>query len=58
MNEKQTLTIYSIRATCFWLISTMLLIIADQVTKKLAVVNLKNQSGISIIPDVLELNYL
>lgn len=58
MNEKQTLTIYSIRTTCFWLISTMLLIIADQVTKKLAVVNLKNQSGISIIPDVLELNYL
>ena len=44
MNEKQTLTIYSIRSTCFWLISTMLLIIADQVTKK--------------IPDVLELNYL
>ena len=58
MNEKQTLTIYSIRCTCFWLISTMLLIIADQVTKKLAVVKLKNHSGFSIIPGVLELSYL
>lgn len=58
MKEKQTLTIYSIRATCLWLITTMLLIIADQVTKKLAVIKLQNQKAISFIPKILELRYL
>lgn len=34
------------------------LVLADQFTKYIAVVHLKDQSAIPIIPDVLELNYL
>lgn len=48
----------SVRYTCFWLIGTMLLILADQVTKKLAVVYLKQQGNISLISGILELQYL
>ncbi len=44
MNEKQLMNrVRSVKYTCFWLIGTMLLILADQVTKKLAVVYLKQQ---------------
>ena len=59
MNEKQLMNrVRSVKYTCFWLISTMLLILADQVTKKLAVVYLKQQGDVSLISGVLELQYL
>ena len=59
MNEKQLMNrVRSVKYTCFWLIGTMLLILADQVTKKLAVVYLKQQSNVSLISGVLELQYL
>ena len=59
MNEKHLMDkVRSVQYTCFWLIGTMLLILADQVTKKLAVVYLKQKSSISLISGVLELQYL
>ncbi len=59
MNEKQLMNrVRSVKYTCFWLIGTMLLILADQVTKKLAVVYLKQQGDVSLISGVLELQYL
>ena len=59
MNEKQLMNrVRSVKYTCFWLIGTMLLILADQVTKKLAVVYLKQQGNVSLISGVLELQYL
>ena len=35
-----------------------ILVLLDQLTKYAAVLHLKNQSGISLIPDVFELYYL
>ena len=59
MNEKQLMNrVRSVKYTCFWLIGTMLLILVDQVTKKLAVVYLKQQGNVSLISGVLELQYL
>ena len=59
MNEKQLMNrVRSVKYTCFWLIGIMLLILADQVTKKLAVVYLKQQGNVSLISGVLELQYL
>ena len=59
MKENQLMDrVRSVRYTCFWLIGTMLLILADQVTKKLAVVYLKQQGNISLISGILELQYL
>ena len=59
MKENQLMDrVRSVQYTCFWLIGTMLLILADQVTKKLAVVYLKQQGSVSLISGVLELQYL
>ena len=59
MKENQLMDrVRSVQYTCFWLIGTMLLILADQVTKKLAVVYLKQQGNISLISGILELQYL
>lgn len=40
------------------MLGMLLLILADQLTKYIAVVHLKDKPAIPIIPDVLELNYL
>lgn len=41
-----------------WISGIVLLVLADQLTKYMAVINLKGSSGIVIIPGVLELQYL
>ena len=43
---------------CIDIILLVLLILADQFTKHLAVLHLKDQDSIRLIPNVLELQYL
>lgn len=56
MSTKKQISFVSLLAG--WLSGIVLLVVADQAAKYFAIIKLKGTSGISLIPGVLELQYL